>query len=295
MELTNQKPASAIPLSPVKKPLLPKKILVALAIFTLASTAAVAIIPYLAAMFGNNGQPTLIQISLTGLVLILLTAILLGYTSKIIGFSVAWFLLAFAYNALIIVMKFIVPPASFYEQTFYLGFFGFNPNSGADYPTLAAFVMLLYIAVLWGIYIIHKKRLARKLGISAPPKPKRSGKHWLALLATICLVPAILTGGAIFAFPLMFTLPVITYFRYLAALWWVPLVLLVAIILAIFTGNQAFSQVEIRALELRDSTILASFFWLGLSLILIYHGLWAIYMGVLLSIWPFKTISPSGK
>jgi hypothetical protein len=44
---------------------------------------------------------------------------------------------------------------------------------------------------------------------------------------------------------------------------------------------------------MRDGAALAAFFWLGLSLLVIYHFLWVIYMGTLVSIWPFKVILPS--
>jgi hypothetical protein len=36
----------------------------------------------------------------------------------------------------------------------------------------------------------------------------------------------------------------------------------------------------------------ASFFWLGLALILLYHVMWIVFFLTLVSIWPFRTYTP---
>ena len=55
---------------------------------------------------------------------------------------------------------------------------------------------------------------------------------------------------------------------------------------------KAFDEVEKRAVPLGDATLLASFFWLGLALILLYHVMWIVFFLTLVSIWPFRTFTP---
>src|SRR5919112_3069148 len=55
---------------------------------------------------------------------------------------------------------------------------------------------------------------------------------------------------------------------------------------------KAFDEVEKRAVPLGDATLLASFFWLGLALILLYHVMWIVFFLTLVSIWPFRTYTP---
>ena len=66
----------------------------------------------------------------------------------------------------------------------------------------------------------------------------------------------------------------------------------VALALAAVLAYRTFSEVEKQAVRLGDATLLASFFWLGLALILLYHAMWVVFLLTLVSIWPFQTYTP---
>jgi hypothetical protein len=50
--------------------------------------------------------------------------------------------------------------------------------------------------------------------------------------------------------------------------------------------------VEKQAVRLGDATLLASFFWLGLAVIVLYHVMWLVFLLTLVSMWPFRTYTP---
>jgi hypothetical protein len=64
------------------------------------------------------------------------------------------------------------------------------------------------------------------------------------------------------------------------------------LVLAAVLAYKAFDEVEKRAVRLGDATLLASFFWLGLALIVLYHVMWVVLLLTLVSIWPFRTYTP---
>jgi hypothetical protein len=168
---SDQSPADPATTSPVmtptaRKPKIPQKLPVALLIFTLASAAAVALLPHIAQAFGNGDQPSLLQLALTGLVMIGLTTVLLGYASKIVGLSRAWLILALTYNAMIILVKFVLSPASLYSQTITLGIGSFDPNNSSGFILVELIVMLLYLIVFKVIQSIYERKVSR--GLSLP-------------------------------------------------------------------------------------------------------------------------------
>jgi|GEM_PF-1271457 len=276
----------------------------ALAIFSLAGAVTVFILPHIAALSGQGPVPNFYQLALTGIVLILLTSLLLGLAAKKLGFNYAWFLLALGYNALIIVIKFILSPQSLYGQTIELSNFGvsFDPNNGMGYLFVGVAVSLIYIAVLGIIYAVFKKIFAARMGnLKSFWKPRKKTVIVLAIIGGVIALVA-LTASSLLLIPMIFIYlfagSPIFYLQYFFAgstLSELGFLLLPAIVSAILFGIGAFSQTYVKAVKLRDGTILASFFWLALSLILAYHALWIVYMGVMASIWPFRTISPSGK
>jgi hypothetical protein len=123
------------------------------------------------------------------------------------------------------------------------------------------------------------------------PKKKRLSTVYIAAIVILLVITG--GGAGILILPVLFTLFSLSYLTYIFA--GMGLALIVAIVAGVLLAISAFGRATDTAVDLQDATVLATFFWLGLSLILIYHVLWVIYMTVMLSIWPFKTISPSGK
>ena len=165
----------------------------ALAIFSLAGAVTVFILPHIAALSGQGPVPNFYQLALTGIVLILLTSLLLGLAAKKLGFNYAWFLLALGYNALIIVIKFILSPQSLYGQTIELSNFGvsFDPNNGMGYLFVGVAVSLIYIAVLGIIYAVFKKIFAARMGnLKSFWKPRKKTVIVLAIIGVLAGIVA---------------------------------------------------------------------------------------------------------
>ena len=273
---------------------LPDEIKVALGIFTLVGGVAVFLLPYVSRMFGAGDQPSVIQLALTGLALIALTAPLLNYAAKSLGFSRAWFALAFIYNSLIIIIKFVMSPWSLYGTTIQLGLGGFNPNnlSGLILPVLG--VLAIYMAIFSIIYVIYRRKTKATVVPASSGDTVSVESHPYKLGMKILLVGILLVGGyatGTLFIPLFLGLPALTYLSYVFT-GGVLIVLLCAVGVTIFTAIKTFDIASETAINMKNATMLASFFWLGLSMILIYHVLWVIYMAVMASIWPFKTIAP---
>ena len=84
--------------------------------------------------------------------------------------------------------------------------------------------------------------------------------------------------------------PTFSYLLYISSTFGAAITL--ALVLAAVLAYRSFDEVEKRAVRLGDATLLASFFWLGLALILLYHVMWVVFLLTLVSIWPFRTYTP---
>jgi uncharacterized membrane protein YidH (DUF202 family) len=85
-------------------------------------------------------------------------------------------------------------------------------------------------------------------------------------------------------------LPTLSYLLYIFTTFGAAITL--ALILAAVLAYKSFDEVEKRAVRLGDATLLASFFWLGLALIVLYHVMWIVFLLTLVRIWPFRTYTP---
>ena len=285
-----------------KSPILPMRLQIALTIFSLAGGAAVFILPTIAHVFGGN-QPNLIQLSITGIALIALTSVLLNYSAEVIGLGRSWVVLALIYNALIIIIKFILSPNSLYSQTIVqseaLSVTHFDPNNYTSYGFIATGVAGLYIGVFAAIYFMYKRKVNRELDTdneASKPKIKEKNVWIIVIVSVLGLIASIISGAyvALIVVPLILLDGPLSYLNNVL-LSYAGLLIMPAIGVGIFTVAAAFKQAKNTSIEMRDGTIIASFFLLGLYLIIIYHILWIIYMIVMMSMWPFKTIAPSGK
>ena len=91
--------------------------------------------------------------------------------------------------------------------------------------------------------------------------------------------------------PLVYVgLPSLYYLLYIFTTFGAAIML--ALLLAAVLAYKSFDEVEKRAVRLGDATLLASFFWLGLALIVLYHVMWVVFLLTLVSIWPFRTYTP---
>jgi len=252
-----------------------------LALLCLSGTAAVIVLPRL----GNRSAPMPDSLTLlgVGLALICFTAALfmVGMTRATRLSSRIW-TYALAYNALIIGVKFVLGPISFYANngSVSLTSLGFL---GGGLPTaviVGSAVLVPYLAVYVGLYLFYRRRLWALFD-----RPRARNLVLRVVVLALLLFPA----------------SVVTFYvlglgglEYMVFVLSTPIALLVAVMLAVAVhfGRAAFRSAVEEAAALRDATMLATLFWIGLSLLLVYHALWVVYFFVLISLWPLKVVAP---
>lgn len=219
-----------------------------------------------------------------GLILLVLTKLGLGL-SRSVMFSV------FAFNAAIILVKFVLSPLGLYganaTEPFQEGGNGFLQiggitNAQGGFTSAAIASGIAYLVALWVIYRFTKPKEPKSA------QPSKFGKKGLTVLALVAL--GIAFGFQFIAIPLLFIIgPLGDYLSKLGpTLSSIFLVLGIGVVLAVI----AFKTAANEANQLRRPMLFATLFWLCISLLLMYHVLWVVFMTALVSIWPFKTVVP---
>jgi hypothetical protein len=268
-------------------------LMIALTLFGLAGSAIAVTIPQL---FAGPGRPEFTLFLLTGVAVIVLTAGLFGYIARLgMGFGKTALVLAAGYNALIVAVKFGLAPAAMYAANQQGSFEASvsDPNSPWFYLGVGSGVLLLYVFVFRVMYGVFNRRLRRRS--SSPGAPPERGSRWAerrrAVLITLVVASVVFLASFLWVLPVIFVgLPTLIYLTYVFSAFGTTIAL--ALVLAAVLAYKTFDEVEKRAVHLRDATLLANFFWLGLALILLYHAMWVVFLLTLVSIWPFRTYTP---
>ncbi len=268
-------------------------LIVALMLFGLAGSIVVATIPR---FFAHSQQPPFTLFLVAGVAVILLTAGLCGYIDRLgLGFGKTVLVLALGYNTLIAAVKLGLAPAAMYaanrERSFEAS--PTDPNSPWFYLGVGSGVLLLYVLVFGVMYGVFKRRMGRRAGEIGAPQER--GSRWTgrrrAVLVVLVVASVALLASFLWVMPVIFVgLPTLSYLTYVFSTLGTAIAL--ALILAAVLAYKAFDEAHKRTLHLKDATLLASFFWLGLALILLYHAMWAVFLLALVSIWPFRTYTP---
>ncbi len=265
----------------------------ALAIFGLAGGAVAATAPRL---FTGPERPGFTLFLAVGVAAVLLTAGLFGYIHRLgLGFGQTALVLAAGYNALIAAVKLGLAPAALYEANRERAFDAFlsDPNSLWFYLAVSSGVLLLYVLVFGVMYTVFKRRLGRRAGETgaSPGRGSRWAGRRRAILVALVVASVALLASFLWVMPVVFVgLPTLSYLVYVFSTFGAAIAL--ALILAAVLAYKTFVEVEKRAVDLGDATLLAGFFWLGLALILLYHAMWVVFLLALVSIWPFQTYTP---
>ena len=268
-------------------------LVVALTLFGLAGSIVAVAIPR---FFAYSQQPTFVVFLVAGVAAIILTAGLFGYIDRLgLGFGKTVLVLAAGYNALIAAVKLGLAPAALYEaneeQTFDASIG--DPNSLWYYLGVGSGVLVLYVLVFRVMYAVFKRRMGRRGGETGAPPERRDRRPHRRRPILIALVVAsvALLASFLWVMPIIFVgLPTLSYLTYVFSTFGAAIAL--ALILAAVLAYKAFDEVQKRAVHLGDAALLASFFWLGLALIVLYHAMWAVFLLTLVSIWPFRTYTP---
>jgi hypothetical protein len=197
----------------------------------------------------------------------------LGFPTAVIVYTAGW-------NILVVIAKFAVGPHGFYEVNQ-------EVDIDATLPTLddpfgaftgGALIFALYAAVYALIYAGFRG------GVSKTPIVVGGVLVGAILLSAasgavvLLLIPLFLAAGGLDYLHFVFTSSVSLL---------VGLTLAGAVSLAILAFRSAAQQ----ARAVGDAAILVSLFWVGLAFLAIYQALWVVYILVLTSIWPLKTVT----
>jgi hypothetical protein len=263
---------------------------VALAIFGLACSLVLATMPRL---FIRPERPGFAVFLVAGVAVVVLTAGLFGTIDRLgMGFGRTILVLAAGYNALIAAVKLGLAPAALYransEQAFEASVA--DPNGFWFYLAVGFGVLLLYALVFVVMYRVFRRRFRRR-SLSAEDRPDRRRRLSGKMIVVIVVAIVALAVSFLWVMPLLVVgLPTLSYLAYTFSTFGVAITL--ALVLAAVLAYRTFDEVEKRAARLGDATLLASFFWLGLALILLYHVMWVVLLLTLVSIWPFQTYTP---
>jgi hypothetical protein len=257
----------------------------------LLSIALSSLVPLWSSNSQANGQPPFNLLLGVGLGIILLTAGILAAALKLgLPLRRSTIGLVLIFNILIIITKFVVAPLALYKTNVSQSFLdsSFVVTAGG-YWIVAAATFLLYALVLSLIFRLGGGQFGGQL-------PK---KHiaWKIILGLVIIGAVVFGIGGIVGILVLLPvfLPVSALIDYLGKIGSGLVVILLLLLGAIAVAAYAVRQAAGEAKLLRDASVMAGLFWLCLSLLLLYHVLWVVFMGALVTIWPFKTFSPNGK
>jgi hypothetical protein len=259
------------------------RLLTGLALLGMAMTGTALIAPGLALRTGSADHPDYVVIAGTGVVMIVLSSLFLAFASRVIGLGAAWLGLALLTNGLILFGKLVLAPFAFYRTTFTQGDPFMNVQSAAYFPILAAGVFVAEALVLGLLYAWARGRVTRALG-----------PEWSALRRTDLVAALLTVGVALGAVVLLLSSLSLTGYGTMVVAATGGAAILAAL-LAGAAGGGAFREAARTSISVRDTAIVTSVFWLALSMLLVYHVVWVVFMTVLVSLWPLKVVAPSGK
>jgi hypothetical protein len=154
--------------------------------------------------------------------------------------------------------------------------------------------MFLYVGVFRVMYVVFQRRFRSRAGVTDTRAGRRRawvGRRRRPILIAFAVAIVVFLASFLWVMPVLFVgMPTLSYLIYVFSTFGAAILL--ALILAAILAYRTFVRVEDRAVHLKDATLLANFFWLGLTLIVLYHVMWVVFLLTLVSIWPFRTYTP---
>jgi len=269
------------------------KLAIPFSLFLLASVGVVTLTPLFASY--AHAQPTTMQLATTGSLIIAFGALFLTYAAKIVGLNTGWLLLSVVFTSAMVILKFVLIPRALYTQTFVNNIGSFAPVSILAFLLVAIAFFALYAGVFLWAHRYYQQKVTGKVPVKKDKKPYSPG-------ATLARIGILLAIGFFFVVSglgvaiLLIVAYVSSTFSYAQALIaGGGFVLIATTLLAILLSVKYLESAANQAIRLKKPALLTIAFWIGFSLLLSFHILWVIFMSILLSIWPFKTITPTSK
>lgn len=248
------------------------------------------------AFFRGTDSPNVMVFLFSGFIGIGVTALLFKQLFALgLGFGRSALVLALGYNVLIALVKLVLAPLSLYlanqHQVFDVSFVG-DPNAMPYYIFIGLMIMGLYTLIFWLLYRYFKRLFTlHRLDLKNQSKKDRGRAGRVILLLSLLIVAVVVVGGSVYLMiPLFVGAAALVYVTYVFL--GIGSIIALALIAALIMAYRAFAEVEKQAVKVGDASLLASFFWVGLSMILLYHVMWVVFMAALVTTWPFKTYTP---
>ena len=265
---------------------LPRPLLLKLAMAGALSLAVVSLGPRTVER-GDAVPPAGMLLATAALVGLICGGSLLWGLRSDLGLPLKIAVYAVIFNVAVIAVKLWLAPHGFYEVNQQRDLDGVFSIDNEPMAFLAgATVFALYFAAYYFLYRVIGSRI-----IPSASRPPRyvSGRAvvLIVVLATLLLVTA---GAALF----LVLIPLAAGFEYLSFVFTSGLSLAIAALLACATAFAAMtlSSTADRARVVGDVSVFMSVFWVGLYFLALYHALWVVYVLLLTSIWPLKTVTP---
>jgi len=234
----------------------------------------------------NSTQPGVITFLGVGFSVLALTLYLLfsGLRHTLPRSGVFLFSVA-GYSSLLIVVKFVISPLALYAyaNASGLAFLG-SDAAGFGYlgfPLVTFILAAIYASAFFLLYAYFQSRLRACLGIPVGFETK-----FVVLYVIMFVLGVMATISLGFG--------VLATFDYLASLTYsfgLGLLLALALLGALVLCTVAFRHANEQAAALRNITVLTGFAWVGLAFIAAYHVLWLVFVLVIITIWPLKSVS----
>ncbi len=195
-----------------------------------------------------------------------------------LGLPASIALYAVGYNVLVVLVKFVLGPRALYDAS-EAG--KVTRDLGIDDVTVltAVCIAALYLLAFWILYRFARRRLGRR--------PRTAARAWIVVAIVLVLV---FLSGLLPALLLMFLLTGGEYIGFVFSSAG-SLVAGVALAGAVALAGLALTGTADRARVVGDATLLATFFWVGVAYLALYHALWVVYVLVLTSLWPLKVVT----
>ena len=244
------------------------------------------------ALFPRSGgdSPPLASLALVGAIVAAVTTFALyaivrrdlGLPSRI-GASLA---IAFA---LIAIVKFVLAPAGLYEV---------NAVRALDdlFGSVADPMGVVFTAVaVFGLYALGYW-IAFRRGYDDPLPGRRRKRdrtpRRVSLLVIVLIVAAIvITGGGVLLLGMLVLTAPRQYLEFVFSSW-AGLGVALALVPAAALILKVFRLFDERPELVAQVGAVITLFWLGLGFLALYHVLWIVYVLVLGSIWPLRTVTP---
>jgi hypothetical protein len=270
----------------------------------LAGATVVAIVAIVLFPRTGGDSPPLASLSLIGAAIAAATTpVLYVIARRDLGLPARTAVPFVAAFALIALVKFVLAPEGLYSVNAIRPLEDALGGTVAD-PTGA----LLIAASVFGLYALGY-RLVFWIATGEPVRDRWAGGRerrsrpdrqrrrlwWSGALAALAVAAGILVGGAFLLVAALVLFSLLSApLKYLEFVFssWTGIAILLGLLCAAFLLDRSFSRFEENAELVVEVGSIVTLFWLGLGFLALYHVLWIVYVLVLGSIWPLRTVVP---